>query len=65
MATNQIDRYKARRAANTMSDGSCPYGWWKRYQRQISQAKTISDAEIRRDAARQAKLLDDPTEESR
>jgi hypothetical protein len=52
---DQLERYKARRAACTLPDGTRPYGWWKRYQRRIGGAKMISEAELRRDAERIAK----------
>lgn len=52
---DQSERYNARRAANTLSDGSRPYAWWKMYQRHVGGAKTVSDRELQRDAARIAK----------
>lgn len=51
----ELDRYKTRRDACTLSDGTRPYAWWKRYQRRIGGAKMITEAEIQRDAARIAK----------
>lgn len=47
----QIKRHRARRAAATMSDGSRPYGWWKRYQTHLS-VHEVSQDDIERDAAR-------------
>jgi hypothetical protein len=52
---NQLDRYTQRREACTLPDGTRPYAWWKQYQRRISYAKTMSDAEIQREAAYIAK----------
>lgn len=49
---DQLERYKTRRADCTLPDGTRPYAWWKRYQRRIGGAKMITEAEIRRDAAR-------------
>lgn len=56
---DQVERYTARRAACTLPDGTRPYAWWKRYQQRISSAKMITEAEIRRDAARLAKAQAD------
>lgn len=56
---NQLARYFERRAACTLPDGTRPYGWWKRYQQRIGGDKTLSEAEIRRDAARMAKAQTD------
>lgn len=62
-ANDQLKRYKQRRAACTLPDGTRPCGWWKMYQRRIGGAKMITEAEIRRDAERlakaQAELLGD------
>ena len=52
---DQLTHYITRRSACTLPDGTRPYAWWKRHQRRISEAKTISDAEIRKDAERMAK----------
>jgi hypothetical protein len=60
---DQLERHKARRAANTLPDSTRPYAWWKRYQRRISETKAMTEAEIQRDAARQARTLDELTEE--
>lgn len=58
----ELERYKARRVANTLPDGSRPHCWWKRYQRRISETKAMTEAEILRDAARHARTLDELSE---
>jgi hypothetical protein len=60
---DQLKRYKARRVLNTLPDGQRPCGWWMRYQRRISQDKTLTDADIQRDAARHARTFEELPEE--
>ena len=53
----QVARYQDRRTAATMADGSRPYGWWKRYHARLG-IPEMTHADIVRDAARVAKLMD-------
>lgn len=63
-AQEMLQRHQLRRAANTLPDGSRPYAWWMRYRKDYRDMATMTDADIQRDAARAAKVMDEMIEES-
>lgn len=57
-AAEMLARYKTRRIACTLPDGRRPCAWWLRYRKDFRGTANVTDADIRRDAAKRAKELE-------